>query len=820
MSMKYRILLLLALLISCAKKKSISDSYLRFFPQNADVILKINNLDRFESDLKNNNFISKTQTSALYKTIYEKVRPLTTLSLTANSALAFYEIGKGNFEFLLVTPSSPEMFATSALENITQETLSYENTSITGYQWEGTTFYTTLIEQKVVLSSSQLLLENAIRQGAGNSVPSSLQKLYDTADPNSPAAIFINLNRKNELVSAPLETKTKIDPDTFADWIALDIAAAQDALLLSGVVVARDSTTNFINLFKGTSPLVNKVATIAPQNADAILSFSSNEPDIFLRNQKQYLDLAVVENEALRAFDEFGIIYMNGTKVITITAVTNTELPDFITANTVGTSNYQSTEIIRLSASDFLINAFQPLIKEFSANFCTVFDNTFVFGQQETMLQTVIANKKSGFTFDKSPAYTAIKSELADEASILLIANAKGMENFVETQLTDEFQSNLGKPQWKEESFGAQFTADGDFFHFNMLLTQIQKAPSNTSVVPLFTLELDSDLATDPVFVENHRTRKQEIVVQDQDNVLYLISTDGKVLWKKQLEGRIRGKIHQVDIYKNGKLQLAFCTNNQFLVLDRNGKEVPPFTKRFEGGNVNPLAVFDYEKNRDYRFVVTQGRKVFMYNSRADIVSGFTFTEANSAILDAPDHFRMAKKDYLVFRLEDGTLKILHRAGNERIKVAEKIDFSDNGVFLYKNKFSTTNKKGVLHQIDPKGKLTATNFNLSQNHGMYATSKTLALMDENILSIKGKKITLELGVYTPPRIFYIYDKIYVTVTDIQNQKIHLYDSQGKSIPNFPVYGNSVIDMTDMDNDRKLELVAKDQENSIIVYTIN
>ena len=79
---------------------------------------------------------------------------------------------------------------------------------------------------------------------------------------------------------------------------------------------------------------------------------------------------------------------------------------------------------------------------------------------------------------------------------------------------------------------------------------------------------------------------------------------------------------------------------------------------------------------------------------------------------------------------------------------------------------------------------------------------------------------MDLGVYTKPKIFYIYDKIYVSVTDIQNQKIHLYDSQAKSIPNFPVFGNSIIDLVDMDNDRKLELVAKDQENSIIVYRMN
>ena len=140
--------------------------------------------------------------------------------------------------------------------------------------------------------------------------------------------------------------------------------------------------------------------------------------------------------------------------------------------------------------------------------------------------------------------------------------------------------------------------------------------------------------------------------------------------------------------------------------------------------------------------------------------------------------------------------------------------------FFYKNKFTVTDKKGVLHQVDTKGGLSATNFNLSNDHGMFATSKSLALMDENILNIKGKKVELEFGVYTQPKIFYINDKIYVAVTDIQNQKIYLFDSQAKSIPNFPVYGNSAIDLWDMDNDNKLELVAKDQNNSIIVYRLN
>ena len=87
------------------------------------------------------------------------------------------------------------------------------------------------------------------------------------------------------------------------------------------------------------------------------------------------------------------------------------------------------------------------------------------------------------------------------------------------------------------------------------------------------------------------------------------------------------------------------------MILDRNGKEVKPFVKKYEGGNLNGLAVFDYENKKDYRFVVTQGNKVFMYNNKGSIVSGFKYTKAESAILQAPKHLAIANKDYLVFTL-------------------------------------------------------------------------------------------------------------------------------------------------------------------------
>ncbi|UWX54369.1 hypothetical protein NYZ99_15700 [Maribacter litopenaei] len=189
------------------------------------------------------------------------------------------------------------------------------------------------------------------------------------------------------------------------------------------------------------------------------------------------------------------------------------------------------------------------------------------------------------------------------------------------------------------------------------------------------------------------------------------------------MESAIQGKIHEVDIYRNGKYQLAFTTNNRFYIIDRNGKEVAPFTFKYDSGNLNPLAVFDYSNNKNYRFVVTQGNKVYMYNNEGKIVSGFKYTKAEDTIIGAPQHFVIGTKDYLVFKLTDGSLKILDRVGNVRVRVSDKIPFSENNIKVYRNKFIATSKDGILYEIDGQGKLQTSDLKLNIDHGMDATSE-------------------------------------------------------------------------------------------------
>ncbi len=818
--MKLRIILVVLVVAACTPDITVKDSLTHYLPKDAAAIIQVNDFSKFKSELKNNSFFTVTQDIRLFGKLKKDLQHIEFEEDQLQFTIGIYELGKGNFEFVVLTKDKLPSIALEGVTDKTIESFSYENKDYNKYTLDGITVFAMAVNDIMITTSSQILLENFIRIKETAKPSNSLKRIQTAADTTLSANVFLNFKHGDVLFKKYLKNQDINSIPEFADWLGVDIAAGQANLSLNGICFANDSTKNFVNLFKGTSPLPNSIVSKAPQGADAILSYAFNDFSTFIKNQTAYLDLAKPKDTLFTTVEEIGIVFLNEEKAVVLNSYGAETLMENLIPYKTSIFEYQGNEIIGLSEPKLLQENLNPLVPSFSNNFYTVIDNSFVFAGTREVLQNFISNTKNQTTFDKTSTYTSAKNVLSSEANMTFIANRKGIQHFLDTDFVSNLSGPIGKLDLNDYSFSGQLVADQGFLHTSMNITKGQEQLPNNAVGALFTVELDTDIATDPQFVKNHRTGQKEVVVQDIDNYVYLISTKGKVLWKKQLEGRIRGKIHQVDLYKNGKLQLAFCTNNQFLILDRNGELVPPFNKTYEGGNLNALAVFDYEKNKNYRFVITQGRKVFMYDGQGATVDGFVYKEAQHPIKTAPEHFRIAKKDYLVFKLDDNTMTIRHRAGQERIKVPTKINFSDNGVFLYKNKFTVTDKKGVLHQIDTKGKLSKTNFNLGTDHGMYATSKTLALMNENVLNIKGKKVELELGVYTAPKIFYIYDKIYVSVTDIQNQQIYLFDSQAKPIANFPVYGTSAIDLDDMDQDKTLELVAKDQENSLIVYKIN
>jgi hypothetical protein len=127
---------------------------------------------------------------------------------------------------------------------------------------------------------------------------------------------------------------------------------------------------------------------------------------------------------------------------------------------------------------------------------------------------------------------------------------------------------------------------------------------------------LDTAISFKPQLVQNHSTGETDIFVQDMANNAYLLNNVGRILWKVNLPEPIIGPVYQIDIYRNGKLQMLFNTKNRLYVIDRLGNFVDNFPITLKSPAVGGLALFDYDNNKQYRIMIAcEDRKVYAFIS-------------------------------------------------------------------------------------------------------------------------------------------------------------------------------------------------------------
>jgi hypothetical protein len=294
---------------------------------------------------------------------------------------------------------------------------------------------------------------------------------------------------------------------------------------------------------------------------------------------------------------------------------------------------------------------------------------------------------------------------------------------------------------------------------------------------------------------------------------LYQIGASGTILWEKDLKSPIQFPISQVDLYKNKRLQLAYTTDTKFEVLDRNGNPVKPFTKSLK--NPLPLAVFDYDKNRDYRLVLVAQKQLELRNRSFKKVSGFKRTKADPAY--PPQHFRIGSRDYIAMVEKSGRLLLLDRRGNIRIKTPNDLLLSTD-IHVHQNGFVGVDKKNRLFRIETSGKISYRTLPFETSYKLAAQGKNLVLLSENNLEINGITLELEFGVYTKPQIHMVNNRTLISLTDLQSNKVYLFDRDGQELPYFPVFGSGPADVS-ADQKGQVFLSVRGEENQLLVYQL-
>ena len=626
----------------------------------------------------------------------------------------------------------------------------------------------------------------------------SINRLVSSSDNSKQTSIIYNTDSLPDALLLPKVLKTKLSERTL-----LDLEFQNNNFQFEGVTTSIDAT-DIINVFKNTIPQALKLQEVISQNATSFRRIAFDDFNIFANNlfiaTKRPQDSV---SNILSYSNEVGLVKTETSDYIVLSAL-DIELLKTQLISAASEDTFREIEIYKFESNDFFSERLKPLITYDNANYFCIIDAFAIFAEDITTLKSIISDKLNQNTLSNSPKFKSVLDKLSDESSFFIFKNKSELKNI---------------ENGAYNAAAVQFSYDINFAHINGHFVNYKTPARQNSVTEHFSLSLPKDLIIDPQTVKNHITKGHDIITQDVDNTLYLVSDAGKIRWKKKLDGQILGQVQQIDTYKNGRLQLAFATENRVYVLDRNGNDVGKFPLKFNDPITQPLSVFDYDKKKNYRLLVTQGKSLLMYDAKGKSIKGFKHKDTKNNINTQPKHFRISRKDYIVYS-QGEYIEILNRQGRIRIPVKTKIRFSNNAIYLYKNQFTTTNTLGELVQINTNGIVSKKPLKLPDNHSITTTSKTLVSLSDNTLNIRNRRIDLDFGNYTQPRIFYLNDKIYVSVTDQQSNKVYLFDSQAKTIPNFPVFGTSKVILEKLDTRRGLELITQTDSKTITVYKLN
>ena len=242
------------LIASCNNSKKSSTKLTQLIPESSSVILSINDIESFKSDLKNNALINKLEQSSFYKNLSLTLEKLNSFN-TTNKLLICFDTTENRSNYTIITKYSDSLFNNHKLDS--------------------TNWYYKTIDSVYFGSSSEAIVNAAITRTA-----SSFESLHQSTNTNASFSILVNTQGSNNIGNSIL----KEDFKNFANWIMMDAQITPEQISLNGISTAKDTLPQLINIFKNTIPQENDIHQITPLESDGFLSFTYDDYEVLYQN--------------------------------------------------------------------------------------------------------------------------------------------------------------------------------------------------------------------------------------------------------------------------------------------------------------------------------------------------------------------------------------------------------------------------------------------------------------------------------------------------------------------------------------------------------
>ena len=828
--MKNYIIFIISLLFySCwTEQKTTEFEITKAIPNNSDLIIKFHDINKINQKIDAFEWWTELQSAPIFN---ENIALINQLNKIYSIDEIFYDktiylssilIGEKQSEFILITSiSDTENKLNKLLQTIhssDNNRQSYEGVFINNIQIDidskgKRNVFFAIYDNIFMLSFSEIIIQESIRQIKSNINLFELDPIHKL-DKNLPKYSDLNI-----LVKTPFLEKIIGKQNIFLNsetWSWFDVELETNHIILNGVTNRGNVT--YLKDTQYSDSKKSNIENILPRHIKGFYKYQINSTadlnavinTITGSNENAYhlsyktwhpTEINVAYND--NSFQHKSYVVFSPNKKSKCLEYMEHHRP-------VIEDQYLNYEIKKIAVKNFASKDWlKEIVSEWDNIYYIVSQNNMILSDKLKNIKSLINNINSNQTIGKSNALTIINEKLGNKSHTAFYLN---------------FQQH--KEKWKKifNSIVSKNIASEDYFFNSIILLHENMEVQNPTE---WIVNLDHETNYKPQFVLNHYTNKLEIFTQDIENNIYLISDKGKVIWKQKIGNSILGDIHQIDRYKNKKLQYLFNSKDSIYLIDRNGKNVEPFPIGSKNEMSIPIAVFDYDKNRNYRILVSMQNELKMYNASGKIISGWEFLKTKSNITMVPEHYQIFNKDYILINEENGKVHLLNRKGQARLIIKDKIQRSNNTMSLIKgenikdSKLITLNNEGKIIYLYLSGRidtLKMQNLNPTDQY-IRKKDKTIIVRDKTLFfSSKENRFEYEFErkPISQPKLFTNQKSCLIGIRNETENLIYLLNEKGE------LYGNPFFGTTDFSINQgdHINLIVGSSEGLIYNYKLN
>lgn len=643
-----------------------------------------------------------------------------------------------------------------------------------------------------------------------------LAKARATFGAGMAAHVLLHTGRAESLLNSWWKPEALQHVDLPTGWAALDVRVLPDALLMSGLLAPDTGSTVLLSLEEqGTGKSTADRAL--PDRVALASTMHISDAGVWLARQNRTDDARASSLFSwVQGSIGMAIAPASDNSTSEAWAFFGTEDSDAATTaltadctNSCDTVNYRGIRITRLPFAGAHERLLGSRFERFERPWWIMLGDLVLFSDDQRSLMSSIDVWNDGGSLAEDQRTAAWRARMSSEASATYWCDVARALPYLAPGLRNQGQGASEADSLHAHLGGLTLQVSPGQRGFHHVMIGLQHAPLAQPLSALaWSTALGAAVARDPDLVLNHVNRTREVLVQDTLNRLHLLASTGKVLWTRQLDAPIMGSVTQVDRFRNGKLQLLFNTANALYLVDRNGKDVGGFPVKLKSPASAPLAVFDYESDRDYRVIIpTMDATLANFGLDGEAVKGWERPTLPTPGAAAVTHLRIKGKDHLIAVCNDGSVHILDRRGALRERTSLRLSEGPHdvritpGPDLFSSQVVWNDAQGSTWTSDLKGSKPPQKYT---DH--YSTAGDSLLVNEagvtrtlrSFGSALGKKVFVNDAQGT--------ERLLIVQRPAMGM-LSLVDAGGSELEGSPVRGSWSATLTDLDLDGAREWVT-------------